>query len=207
MQGKDLMIVEKIEQKLRKTRKPEENIFPLSPTHRKELRQLRDENISGIQKRLHNIKKLKTEEFFKKYKEKISQKTKIIDVQVTMLTKAYEKMREEINKKIKSMKELEETCDLENIRINSGWGNLEQLKEFNETRRYSRNEEAVERKLKKMFEEKFGEKFEEVQQKIDKMLEQYEEAINFGDLEIVKELYYSLKDADGFLNEVSKIKV
>lgn len=48
----ELVIANKIEKKLRTKRPEKDRVFPLSPTHRKELRQLRDRNISGINLRL-----------------------------------------------------------------------------------------------------------------------------------------------------------
>jgi len=49
--------------------------------------------------------------------------------------------------------------------------------------------------------------FKEVRNLIDDMNTKYEEAINFGDLEIVKELYFILKDGDKFLEKLINLEV
>jgi hypothetical protein len=203
----DLMIVGKIEKRLRTPRIKEENVFPLSPTHRKELRALRDKNISGVKSRLQDIQRMKKDEFFNKYREKIEEKANVINPQVKKLNEKFEELKTEVNNRIEEIKKLENESNMDNISVDSDYSDIARLKTLKSTRVYSKDSKAIEKALKNMFEERFGERFKTVQQKIDKMLEQYEEAINFGDLEIVKELYYSLKDADGFLDEVAKIKV
>lgn len=203
----DLVIVEKIEKRLRAKRPASDNVFPLTPTHRKELRQLRDGNISGLRSRLSDIRSIKQDEFFNKYRKKAEKQIVNVDSQVKVLNNSYESLSNEIKLRINGIKKLETECDMIYISINHDYNDISSLYDFKSKRTYSKNKRAVETQLKKMFNEKFQDKFKQVQDKIDKMLEQYEEAINFGDLEIVKELYYSLKDADRFLDKVSKIKV
>lgn len=208
MKEKNAMVVlENIEKRLMKPRKEGENVFPLSPTHRKELRQLRDRNISDIKSRLKNIKNIKRDEFKLKYADKIQKQTNIIKQTTDDLNDKWRITLSKINEHISDFKELQENYNLENIRIDSEYSDLANLKFLTTRRHYDVNSEAVEKVISGLFYDKFNDKFEEVQNQINLLLERYEEAINFGDLEIVKEIYYNLKQADVYLNKVSSIKV
>lgn len=203
----DLMIVGKIDKQLREKRPEKDNVFPLSPTHRKELRKLRDSNISGLKERLYNIMKVKKEEFFTKYRDKIENEADKVNPKIDKLNKKFNDMINDLRKSTRELVALEEELGMDNIAVDRDWNDICALEDKHYKREYKKDTKLIKKTLEDMFEKQFGEKFSEVQKKIDKMLEQYEEAINFGDLEIVKELYYQLKDADGFLDSVSKLEV
>lgn len=57
------------------------------------------------------------------------------------------------------------------------------------------------------FHEKYNESFTKVREEIDAAERAYEEAINFGDLQMVKDIYFMLKSGEKFIDKVSKIKV
>lgn len=203
----DLMIINNIENKLRTKRKETDNIFPLSPTHRKELRLLKSSNIGELYNQLDNIKKLKKEEFKQKYFKIVLNKCEEYKKDMTLLNEKYHSMIDKINSMIEELKECENKTDMQIIDIKYKYDTISSLNKFGYEREYIISKNNINKILEKMFNEKFNKKFNVIKERIEKMSKQYEEAINFGDLEIVKELYYMMKDTDIILNEASKIKV
>jgi hypothetical protein len=61
--------------------------------------------------------------------------------------------------------------------------------------------------LKKEFEVKYGAGFEEAKTKIRTLEEKFNEALVFADLELVKEIYYTIKKADVFLKRLSELRL
>lgn len=212
MEPKDnqLTIVSKIETQLRQRR--EQNVFPLTPTHRKELRQLRDANVGELTTQLRFIKKEKLDSFKVKYRknlEELAQKGKGI---CEDLNKDWKKIKTQIKKLLDERKKLEEKNMPNYSTVSNSYENVHL---FNEQRidEYLQREitfdieNSTKSGAEKEFDEEYGEGFKKVQEQIDQINTAYEEAINFGDLEIVKELYYKMKDADQFLEKIRKIKV
>lgn len=203
----ELVIIDNIETKLKAKREPV--VFPLSPTHRKELRILRDTNIGNLMQRMRTLKELKKEEYFKKYTKEIQKemdsKSKICD----SLNADWKVRIEKINKILDERKDIEKKTDLKFLDIHNDWSNIAKLEHIQESdRKISFDAEKVTRQVSnEEFEKKYGVKFDAIQKRIDDVNTKYEEAINFGDLEIVKELYYIMKTADSFFENVSKIEV
>jgi len=202
----EIILVEKIEKRLQQRR--EEVVFPLSPTHRKELRQLKEKNIGNLRQRLRNIKEIKKKEFIEKYESDIIKKIEKTGECCDMLNKDWEKRIKDINKILFEREILEKKNHVENLRIETDYGKISDLKDINCKRKVSfdkfqRSKEIASEK----FIEKFGEHFTAIDKKIDEVTTQYEEAINFGDLEIVKELYYIMKTAENFFEKVTDLKV
>jgi len=205
----ELILVNKIEKRLMEKREP--IIFPLSPTHRKELRQLRDSNIGGLSSRLNTIKILKTEEYVKKYQNEIKKEMIHKKEDIISLNKDWEDRIKKIDEIINKRRELEEKSSINDLSLNHAWSELSELKEIkleDHYRKYDINfKEASMKIAKQEFNDKYSNSFEEVQKRIDDINTKYEEAINFGDLEIVKELYYIMKKSESFFEKVSKLKV
>ena len=201
------MIIGNIESRLRAKREP--TIFPLTPTHRKELRQLKNTNVGNLMDRMRTLKELKREEYLKKYGKDIQKELDSKRDICNSLNADWKKRIDKINKILDERKVIEEKADLKFLDVHNDWSNIAKLEPVEEHDRHiSFDVDKTTRKIADdEFEKKFGVNFEEVQKKIDDVTTKYEEAINFGDLEIVKELYYIMKTADSFFEKVSKIKI
>ena len=202
----DLVIIDKIEQKLQEPR--EENTFPLTPTHRKELRKLRNENVGNLQERLKTIKQLKKEEYEKKYSKQIQKELKKKENVCVRLNKDWKMRLSQINDILEARKELEEASNISHISLVCDYASVAKLERIKSSREYSIQHIKVAKKIaNEEFEEKYQKKFEQVQFKIDSVITKYEEAINFGDLNIVKQLYYIMKKADNFFIKIEKLEI
>jgi len=204
----ELILVDKMEKRLRQPQEP--RVFPLTPTHRKELRQLRDRNIGELKNRLRNIKQMKKEEYARKYKRELELESKKYPLFCQELNSDWKKIIDKINKIISDRKNFEDKHKeiIAKFNLDCDWSEISELKPTALRRNYQVNIPKVSEDLaKKEFEQKYGKSFEETNNKIDLLVTMYEEAINFGDLEIVKEIYYKLKEADKFIERVSQIKV
>ena len=202
----ELMLADNIEKKLQEKREPP--IFPLTPTHRKELRQLRDRNIGGLKDRLSAIKSLKRDEYEKKYAKQIEADIGKYEGVAEQLNRNWECLLTKINKIIEQRKEFEEKIGIAKLDLKNDWEGLGKLELFSTNRKFSFDREEQSLNIaREEFEAKFDDKFNEISKKIDVIVTQYEEAINFGDWEIVKKLYYMMKGADKFFDKVSSLKI
>jgi len=204
----ELAVIKSIDKRLRENKK-DRNIFPLTPTHRKELRQLKSKNVGSVSARLRTIKKLKLEEYKKKYYKSISKKVLQVGGIALQLNNDWEQRIIKLNKLINERKDFENKFDLTCLSLDCDWngiGKLEPLKGI--SRKYGFNSEnIINDVVKKEFNKKYQISFDEVQKRIDDISTKYEEAINFGDLELVKELYYILKSSDNLFEKISNMKI
>jgi len=204
----ELMVMNDVEKRLKAKNKI--TVFPLTPTHRKELRDLRKRNLGNLNEQLRIIRKLKEEEYFNKYKQEILKENANQISICVKLNDDWNVRLIKINKIITERKSLEVKYDhiIKNVKIKNDYGDISCLKEITSKRWYSVNELDFSKDIaKKEFEEKYGTAFKNVQEKINDLSTKYEEAINFGDLEIVKELYYYMKSADGLFKQISELKM
>lgn len=203
----DLIIVQNIEKRLREKRNPV--IFPLTPTHRKELRDLKRTNVGNLLERLRIIKELKEDEYKTKYFNDIKKELKKHQKICQVLNDDWINRIKKMNELIKERKILEKKNKIEFLSLNHSYGSIATLEIINEVdRKFTFDEDKVTDEIaEKEFNEKFGDNFKKVNEKIDDITTKYEEAINFGDLEIVKELYYIMKSADSFFERISNLKV
>ncbi len=203
----ELSLVDNIEKRLRSKREP--TIFPLTPTHRKELRELKKTNIGNIIERMRTLRELKRDEYLKKYKAEIQKELDSKKIICNSLNADWKKRIEKINKILMERKFMESKTDLKFLNVNNDWSNIAKLEPISESdRKISFDADKATKQISdEEFGNKFGIKFDDVQKKIDDINTKYEEAINFGDLEIVKELYYIMKSTDKFFEKVSAIKV
>ena len=203
----ELVIAESIDKELQKKRS--ETVFPLSPTHRKELRQLKSKNIGNLRSRLNTIKGLKKEEYSKKYSDDLAKELSSYEKNANVLNKDWGKIIENINKLIQTRIKLEEKYKVaDKYSVKHDYGNFAELTEVKDKREVFINIKSKTRSiLSDEFEEKYAEPFNQVGERIDRIEEQYEEAINFGDLEIVKRLYYTMKNADNLFKKIDELKV
>jgi len=202
----ELILVDKIEKKLQEQREPP--IFPLAANHRKELRKLRDDNVGNLRGRLKNIETLKREEYQKKYAKQIEKELEKYVKLSDNLNNDWKERIGKINRILEERKQLEENQEVHNLSINQDYGDLCSLEKLNPKREFSLNRKQKSLEIaKEDFEKKYGDKFNAVEKEIDIVVTHYEEAINFGDLEIVKKLYYMMKKSDSFFIKVSELKI
>lgn len=204
------MIVKNIEKRLQIPQ--EVKVFPLTPTHRKELRQLRDKNIGELRQRLNIIKELKKEEYIKKYKKDIQKELKNYQEVSKALNDDWKKIVDKIKLWIETRKKQEDKIkdSIKKLSLNYDYGDIPQLDVSGKTwkREFSTDMVKLTKNIANQeFESKFGVAFQKSQEHIDQLYTMYEEAINFGDLEIVKEIYYKLKKSDDFFNKVSGLTI
>ena len=202
----EIAVIDSIEKRLRVERKP--IIFPLTPTHRRELRNLKKRNIGNLREQLNNIRALKQEEYVKKYSENIAKEFLKCKKNVVILNNNWLNIVQNINDLIDKRIEFENKIGIEPFSLETGYNDICKLDHV-ELKRIFVLDEIKKSKLIaiKQFNIKFGNKFDSVNTIIEKLNVQYEEAINFGDLEIVKKLYYDMKDSDKFFTVVSNFKV
>jgi len=201
----DLMLIDKIEKRLKEKRK--EVVFPLTPTHRSELRKLKNTNVGGLNDRLRNIEKLKEDEYLKKYKEDTIKELRKKEKIIKRLNDDWERRIGLINSIIKERKILEEEENLVNLNINSDWNDISSLGEIHYKRNYNIDDDAWRKIGRDDFKKKYKDSFDKVRDKILDIETKYEEAINFGDLEIVKELYYMMKTSDVLFEKIDKLDI
>ncbi len=202
----DLIVVDKIEKQLMQKREPA--IFPLTPTHRKELRNLRDANIGDMRFRLNTIKDLKLEEYQKKYSSEIEKELEKYEGLNKTLNDDWVIRLKKINVILQERQKFEEKFKVEKLKLYTDYDNVAKLETVKCNREFSfdRKQKSFEI-IEHEFKEKYGKSFDAVGKKIDGVVTQYEEAINFGDLEIVKKLYYMMKNADNFFKKISELKI
>lgn len=205
----ELVVLDKLENKLKSPREPA--LFPLAALHRKELRELRDKNVGNLRKRLLAIKNIKKDEYRKKYEKELIDTLKKQEEICIFLNDDWKNVIKKINVLIERRKNLEKKYLKFNFSCENAYGSVPSLSSLvsaDSKRKFFIDYELRSKEiLDKEFEESYGEKFGIVMSKIDRIVEQYEEAINFGDLEMVKSLYYVMKKADKFFDGVSKIEV
>jgi len=202
----ELILVDKIEKRLQEQREPP--IFPLASNHRKELRKLRDDNVGNLRERLHTIKTLKKEEYEKKYAKQIEKELERYEGISDKLNIDWKDRVKKINNILNERKQLEEKSDINKLSLEQDWNDISELKELKPKREFKldRKQKALEI-AREEFEKKYGDKFDAVEKKIGIIVTHYEEAINFGDLEIVKKIYYMMKKSDSFFIKVSELKI
>lgn len=190
--------------------KRNEIVFPLTATHRKELREFKNRNIGNLKSQINTIRKMKLTE----YKEKYWKELKIIiddkKEKIEELNKDFEKrillIRNIINQRIEIENENSELIKLCYIDYTYDIADLENVKK-DIKRVLSIEDSKIASLLEEEFKNKYNESFIIVQKKIDKLEELYEEAINFGCLEQVKRIYYVLKDTEQFVNNINNLKI
>lgn len=202
----DLIVVDKIEKKLMEKREP--TIFPLTPTHRKELRHLRDRNVGDMRDRLSTIRSLKLEEYKKKYFKEIEKELEKYEGLSKNLNDDWKIRMLKINEIIKERKQFEEKFKVDKLKLYIEYDSISKLEVIKSSRDFSLDRESKSLEIiREEFNEKYGKSFDAVGEKIDVLVTHYEEAINFGDLEIVKKLYYMMKNADNFFKKISELKI
>jgi hypothetical protein len=198
------------------------NVFPLSPTHRKELKQLKDNNIADLRKRFYTIKRLKSEEFKEKHTNKIKE---IVEKNLKVceeLNKNYYDFLNSLYSLSKHYKDLEKENIGEFIRrqnlYNSDFLDLsnstkeEFIKHFsnkNDKNKqiYYVNESYINTFIEKEFKRKFNKKFDNFLKYIDELEEKFKESVVFGDLLTCKDIYFKMKECDKKLDELNDLEV
>lgn len=202
----ELTLYNNINKQLQERRK--ENIFPLSATHRKELRELKKKNIGNLYERMRSIKEIKLNEFKALNKSKIDNKIKNYEAIVLNLNSDWLEIQNKIILILKARKEYESSFDLTQLELNTDYESFANLNYENSRREYNINKNKLFDDIsRKLFDEIYMEAFKNCSSMIDKIESQYEEAINFGDLEIVKKLYYIMKSSEDLFDKIKNLNV
>lgn len=65
----------------------------------------------------------------------------------------------------------------------------------------------IDKVLKKEFDKKYGKAFQTAEERINALGRQFNESLLFGDMEVIKQVYYNLKKAEEFLTQLQEIKL
>lgn len=203
----EIALIDKIDKRLKE--KNPISVFPLSPTHRKELRELRDTNIGGLHDRIRNIRKLKKEEYKQKYAKDIYRELESQQVECDSLNANWIEIIEKVNKLLSDRKKHEEKISIDKFNRETGYGTFCSLDELDDDKReFSVDIKSTTNNIVDTeFNNKYGKAFDGVTKQIDDIHTKYEEAINFGDLELVKELYYIMKQSESLFDKIAELKI
>lgn len=206
MMTNELIVIGKIDKALQQNKG---NVFPLAALHRKELRELKSRHLGDLRLQINSIKTMKRDEYEKKYQKQILKELAVHKQTAELLNKESVELFDSIKSLLDARKAREEEFDTLYLTLCTSYGDISNLKLHNELRReFILDEEKVIKQIADIeFNEKYGDAFKKVRDEIDAAERAYEEAINFGDLQIVKDIYYMLKSGEKFLEKISKIKV
>jgi hypothetical protein len=183
-------------------------VFPLMAQHRKELRHLRDENIGNLRTRLTTIKQLKREEFIKAHEAEIRAEMAGQEAIAEQINSRWLEAIKRVDAILKSQQEFEKERVTDFLDLYSPYDSVLHIVEQSKERKYSVNVEKKCREIaSRRFDEKFTDAFSEASKRIDDIYTKYEESINFGDLSIVKQCYFIMKQADGFFTKIEQMQV
>ena len=210
MAKNELVLIDKIEKRLKEKREPV--IFPLTPTHRKELRDLKNKNLGELKERLRIVRQLKQEEYIKIYGKQIQMIFEKHEKYILSLNDDWQERIKDIQVILDKRKEIEEKAEkkLGDMMpdLQSGYSGIAVLKLGDNQREYTLDSEKISKKIANSnFQEKYSKLFEKINEQIVDLETKYEEAINFGDLEIVKELYYLMKGSDVFFEKIDNLQI
>jgi len=205
--NKDLVIIDN------RLKSKDNNIFPLSPTHRKELRNILSRNIGDLKIKLNLIKDRKFEEFKQKNKTKFDKIKKEKNKEIKIINEEYLNMQTTIINLVKQFIEQDKSLNKDEnpfIFVHSEYGlisnlNIKGLK--NQYRRYELNDVSFNEFIQKRFNEKFNQNTQKVYDLIELYSSKYEEAIVFEDLLLVKDIYFKIKELKTEIEKLDKIKV
>ncbi len=203
----ELTVIQKIEKKLKADSFRDKGVFPLASNHRKELRELRANFVGDVTTRLSILKDEKLEEFRKKNSKEIKKEILTLNDKCSTLNDNWNDCIDKIRVVLDERKTFEENILIEGIDFECDYNDLSKLK-ITETKRLAYvNDKRFDVISKDMFDTKYGYAFNEVNKLLQDIKTKYEEAINFGDLGIVKELYYTLKDSDTLFKKIESLKI
>jgi hypothetical protein len=210
---KEIIKIDKIKNNYENKLIVKNNIFPISYNHKKELRNLVES--LGLTRRLSTIKSLKFDECYEKYKySKDYEKLKLFyDNEIKLLNKGIENLQKELFNLVNKIFKFNDIKikEFPLLEINKSYkfnyfNNIEIVK--NEYKiKYSFNESLLKKNLQKNFNKKFIDKFNKVDKYINKLLKDFEESLQFGDLHQCKNIYIELKKSNKFLDELSEIQI
>lgn len=183
----------------------------LTPTHRKELRDLRRRNVSDLQTKIFFIRSQKKDEYIKANQKQIEEELEIQNRAAAKINLSFNKMARQIQILVQKQKLAEDIVLKSNpkLAIQSGYGDIGQLSMNNLPTReviIKNIPDQAKRIAEDEFKTNFGKAFSEIEENIEKLDQTYEEAINFGDLELVKSTYFQYKNAEAFLEKIRTMK-
>lgn len=209
--GNEIEVIQKLENKIQTAK--ESNLFPLAQAHRKELRELRDAHIGNLKKRVAVIKDAKKQEYLKKYEQDGKDKRAELVIETQELNAEAEQKLLELKEIYDRMKAKEE--ELEEIygscaSIRSDVYGLEDSLSFKHRALnliLEVNNNFNKRYLERKFNDQYNEVFKAATDELDRYDKVFEEALVFGDLETVRDIYYTLTKADDFLQKLSEVEI
>jgi len=170
------------------------NLFPISATHRKELRELAQTNIGTLKRKISIIRTKKKEEYVINNIKNVSD----LSIKIEPLqkkAKLVQKLLSEINKEI--LKIGTDKLSVNNTYIFGYYiTNTEFISKLIEIK-IRPNYKVV--YLEKEFDERFKDSFTKVLDELNNLEQQFEESLLFNDLHKVKFIYDEIKKADKFL--------
>ncbi len=202
----DLIVID------RQLRSRKHNSFPLTPTHRKELRQIISKNIGDLRIKIDLISHEKYLEFIAKNEVKFDKIKTEQQKKVDFLMTEFNKMRDKVAKEIENFIVIEsETNYIKDIiRTDIGYSDISRLniKSIEVSyRKYAISDDKFNNYTESKFKEVFKDKTQKIYNMIDLYSTKYEEAIVFGDLLLVKDIYYHLKQLETDIEKLRKVKV
>jgi len=184
-------------------RKAYKNVFPLTPTHRKELRELRQKNVGNLRTRLRVVKDEKRKEFMKLHIDRFRKEEKRCRDICHELDNDWKRIQKTVRSILTKRKNLEKRKIVFRHNVRGDYQDFI----FNKRREIVLDSGFIDKISREEFNRKYNERFKFVEDKIQEITDAYEEAINFGDLEMVKKLYYMLKDADEYITKIQEMVV
>jgi len=192
-------------------KKQDVKVYPLTQSLRKELNELKDNHIGNLNGQLNNLKRLKYELFCKYHNKRFLAEKKELQIKISLIDKEQEKLREEFSKKFQKIeKNLESMKNIAGFSYEADYY-LENVLENKEQRMrfktWLKEDTFSEELFKIEFNDKYGKGFEVAKERIKELEQQFRESLVFGDLEMVKELFFILKDADKFLEKLTNMEM
>ena len=190
----EIIVRKDVEDRLRKFRTDHKK-SPIPQNLRDKLVELKGKTIGNLRKQVKTIKDLKRAEFEKNNSD-------IINTELVKKMQPAHEFVIEMQKLVDKIKELENEKPVGVERNSYTYDQLNRMFTIsNSSKRELKNEI-----IKSLF-AKWTEKFDGVAAKLQEYEDLYEEVVLFGDVELVKEVYYKLKKAERLVNSLETLKV
>lgn len=186
--------------------------YPIQSTLREELNSLKKSEIGNLRKQIMVLRQTKYDQYCELHQKKVEQEEKRSQETIEKINSDYQNMLKQFEKQTLDFfkatnKKLQGISFDDNKRYKV---NDLKLISTHMDYRYSVNfskDKFNKTVMKEDFDKKYGQAFQKTFEKIDFLEQKFNEAVVFGDIQIVKEIYYTLKQADQFLKKLEAIKL
>jgi len=219
----ELIVLEKADKwKTTMLAKRDEKIYPIPQQLRKELDILKSAQIGNLTSQLKFIRSEKYKEFCDANQDKIEQEREKTQKTIALIETGAAKLIADMQAMARKFQATEEKLlegREEFIKKDKGYHWKEVMENLGVEDENDADDEKLsctyqfseekfkDTALKEEFKRKFGIGFEEAQKAITTLEEKFKEALLFGDIELVKDIYFTMKRADEFLSKVQQMKV